>query len=66
MKTGKILVAILSLSVFSCLMGCSHDSDPEAKVDAPGYYNGPMGAKGQGSAAAAAPAKKAPAAPAID
>jgi len=65
MKTEKILVAILGLLVFSGLTGCSHDVDPEAKVDAPGYYNGPMGAKGQ-TGATSAPAKKAPTAPAID
>jgi len=65
MKTEKILVAILGLSVFSGLTGCSHDVDPEAKVDAPGYYNGPVNAKGQG-APASSTEKKAPTAPAID
>jgi len=53
---------ILSLALLSALVaaGCGpKDVDPGAKVDAPGYYNGPMeprgGGQGAGDAKTAAP-----------
>lgn len=47
-------LALGLLFVASLLAGCTKDADPNAKIDAPGYYNGPKEAKG----ANAAPADK--------
>ena len=45
-------LVILALGVCAfCVAGCEHDVDPHAKVDAPGYYNGPMNKKGSSGAA---------------
>ncbi len=44
----KQLVPIL-LVLGSCFLGgCSGDKDPGEKIDAPGYYNGPMEPRGGG------------------
>ncbi len=42
--TGLVTAAIVGLG------GCgSGDVDPNQKIDAPGYYNGPMKGKGDGT-----------------
>jgi len=39
----KIGIAFLALLSTVVIAGCGNkDTDPQAKVDAPGYYNGPM------------------------
>jgi len=55
-------LTILALALVSAFVaaGCgSKEVDPGAKVDAPGYYNGPMeprgGGQGAGDAKTAAP-----------
>lgn len=45
-----LLLAILVLPFMGCGSG---DVDPNQKVDAPGYYNGPMKSKGGGAGEAA-------------
>ena len=47
MKTLRLLVplAILTFQTLA-LFGCSTDKDPNEKINAPGYYNGPMKPKG--------------------
>jgi hypothetical protein len=48
---GLILISIVAGALASAT-GCgSGDVDPGAKVDAPGYYNGPMKPRGQGGEA---------------
>ncbi|RYG46436.1 hypothetical protein EON79_10155 [bacterium] len=41
-------VRLLSLLLIpASIIGCgSKDTDPNAKINAPGYYNGPMNGKG--------------------
>lgn len=42
----KLIRNILIVCVATgALIGCNNDVDPGQKVDAPGYYNGPMKAK---------------------
>jgi hypothetical protein len=41
-------VPFLALASFVSV-GCEHDTDPHAKIDAPGYYNGPMQKKSSGA-----------------
>jgi len=68
MKTSPKFASLLSICLLLSLglIGCgSSDTDPHAKVDAPGYYNGPVdthkGAKGGSGATDKAPAGGAPA-----
>lgn len=47
MKTkSRILLFLLVFGHVLFVVGCSHDADPNAKIDAPGYYNGPMKSHG--------------------
>jgi hypothetical protein len=56
--TKKVLVVLIAVSGV-LLQGCgTPDVDPQAKVDAPGYYNGPMKAKGGAAGGADADASK--------
>ena len=51
MKTIKTSARILAVSILlpTVLAACgTKDTDPSEKVDAPGYYNGPMKTKGSG------------------
>lgn len=42
----KLAIALIAVGGFF-LVGCGEkDVDPQAKVDAPGYYNGPMKKRG--------------------
>jgi|GEM_PF-1857592 len=68
MKTSPKFAFLLLVCLLPSLglIGCgSSDADPHAKVDAPGYYNGPIdskkGAKGSSGATDKTPAGGAPA-----
>ena len=56
MKTLRFLIylAVLALPTLG-LFGCVKEHDPHEKIDAPGYYNGPM--KPHGGNAPETPAK---------
>ncbi len=41
----SVAVALVTMFVSVLLVGCSKDADPQAKIDAPGYYNGPLDKK---------------------
>ena len=44
----KLLLAIPILTIGISGVGCeAKDTDPHQKVDAPGYYNGPMKSKAE-------------------
>jgi hypothetical protein len=47
----RVLLFTVPLLAFAAVMsaGCEHDTDPHAKIDAPGYYNGPMQKKSSGA-----------------
>lgn len=52
-----------TIFVLGCILmsGCGpKEVDPNAPVDAPGYYNGPMEPRGAGQGAGGADAKTAP------
>ena len=48
----KLLLLAMASVVGFAIVGCDKETDPQAKVDAPGYYNGPMKARGGGTAGA--------------
>lgn len=50
MKFSRVTAVLLVVvTVGAGLSGCgSGDTDPNAKIDAPGYYNGPLKGKGAG------------------
>ena len=51
MKNKLFAAALLALMALP-MVGCgTKDVDPNAKVDAPGYYNGPMEKRGGGAGA---------------
>jgi hypothetical protein len=51
-KVYSRMMAALAVGVVLVAAGCSSDVDPDkVKVDAPGYYTGPMEKKGGGGAA---------------
>ncbi len=45
LRLKSIAVALVAMFVGVLLVGCSKDADPQAKIDAPGYYNGPLDKK---------------------
>lgn len=49
-KARILLFALVCVEVLF-VIGCSGETDPNAKIDAPGYYNGPMKGKGANSTA---------------
>jgi hypothetical protein len=46
MTMKRLILAIPLFVIALPLVGCSKDSDPHEKIDAPGYYNGPMEPRG--------------------
>lgn len=65
MMRHPLLRGLLLAALVVPYVGCGpKDADPNAKIDAPGYYNGPMkskgrsgGAQGEGDNETTAPAK---------
>lgn len=59
----KLFIPAILILGACFLGGCSGDKDPGEKIDAPGYYNGPMEPRGGGAGggdAKAAPTGEAP------